>query len=90
MNVETEITPPDTEEDGEGDDRSTRITCHVIGSDEVSYDAAVQLFADSANDPKLFADGLLNVALAVAALRGSDYSWAVMARFAAYDGMAPR
>ncbi len=25
MNVETEITPPDTDEDGDGDDRSTRI-----------------------------------------------------------------
>lgn len=87
MNVETEITPPEADEDGDGDDRSTRISCHVIGSDDVSYDAAVQLFADNADDPTRLADALLNAALAVAALRGSDFSWAVMQRFAAYDGM---
>lgn len=87
MNVETEITPPEVEEDGDGDDRSARIACHFIGSDDVSYDAAVQLFGDNADDPARFADALLNAALAVAALRGSDYSWAVIQRFAAYDGM---
>lgn len=37
MNIETEITPPEVDEEGDGDDRSARIACHVIGSDEVSY-----------------------------------------------------
>lgn len=87
MNVETEITPPETDEDGDGDGRSTRIACHVVGPDDVMYEASVQLLAGNADNAKEFADGLLNAALAVAALRGSDYAWAVIQRFAAYDGM---
>ena len=86
--VETTVTPPDIDEDGDGGDTpSVRLGAHLIEVDDVSYDAAVQFFGDDATDPARFADALLNIALALASMRGPDYAWAVMQRFAAYDGM---
>lgn len=86
MNVETEITPPDVEGGGDEDRPSARLACLLIGTDDVSYDAAIQLHGDAANDPEKIADALLGAALALGQLRGPDVGWAVMQRFAAYDG----
>ncbi len=86
--IEIDISPPDAQEDEDGDDRSSRLSVHFIDIDEVSYDAAVQLFGDSSQDPEQFAASLLNIALTIASMRGPEFSWAVMQRFAAYDGMS--
>lgn len=83
--VETSITPPDADEDEGGDSQSWRLGIHYIGVDEVSYDAAVQRFTP--DQPHEFADAMLNAALALAQMRGSDFALAVMQKFAAYDGM---
>lgn len=87
MNVETEITPPDIDEDDDGDMISGRLSLHWLDVGEADHNAAVQFFGDSATDPQKFADALLQASLALASLVGSDHSWAVMQRFAAYDGM---
>lgn len=86
--VETDVTPPDVNTDEDGDDLpSARLSVNYLAVDDVHYDAGVQLFGESATDPERFADAMLGAALALAALCGSDHSWAVMQRFAAYDGM---
>jgi hypothetical protein len=85
--VETEIEPPPPIEDGDEGSISGRLAVHWIAPDDASYDAAVQLFGDAANDPRLFADAVLRSALALASLVGPEHSWAVMERLAAYDGM---
>ncbi len=86
--IETDITPPDVAEDEGGDDRHARLGVHFIDINEVSYDAAVSLFLDNSQDAEQFADSLLNIALAIASMRGPEFNWAVMQRFAAYDGMS--
>lgn len=83
--VETTVTPPDLDEDDGGDSESWRLSVNFLGVDEVHYDAAVQRF--TTEQPDEFADALLNVALALAQMRGPDFAWAVMQKFAAYDGM---
>ena len=88
--VETEIGVPVCRHDDGDDEVDTRVICHVLGPDDVSYDAAMQLFGDDATSPEAFADAVLRTALAVAALRGSAYSWATQQRLAAYDGMPPK
>jgi len=90
LNVETEIVPPGTDEDGDGDIRSGRLSVGWLAVDDAAHDAAVQLFGDAAADPERFADALLRAALALASLVGPDHSWAVQHRLAAYDGTAPR
>ncbi len=85
MNVETGITPPDVEADEDGDDNSSRISLSLLDVDDVHYDTAVQFFGQL--EPDRFADALLNMALALASMRGPDFHWAVMQRFAAYDGL---
>ena len=87
MNIDTEVIPPDADEDGDGGERSARLSASLITPDGVMYDAAVQFFGVSSDDPREFADALLNVSLALASMRGSEFSWAVMQRLAAYDGM---
>lgn len=87
MNVETEITPPDTDEDDGGHLPSARLSVNFLDVDGVHHDAGVQFFGEDTTDPEKFAEALLRTALAVASLRGSDYSWAAFQRFAAYDGM---
>lgn len=84
--VETSITPPEVDDDGDGDDNTWRLSVNYLGCDEVHYDAAVQRFSD--DNPDDFADALLNVSLVLASMRGPDYAWAVMQKFAAYDGMS--
>ena len=86
--VDTEITPPDADEDGGGDLQSGRLSVSWMDIDDVAYDAAVQLFGSNAADPQAFAEALLKAGLALAALRGPEHAWAVMQRFAAYDGMS--
>jgi hypothetical protein len=85
VNVETDITPPDVEPDEDGDDKSSRLSLSLLDLDDVHYDTGVQFFGDL--EPDRFAEALLNMALALASMRGPDYSWAVMQRFAAYDGL---
>lgn len=86
--VETHVEPPACDHDHEhgGGGVSSRLTVGLIAADDVSYDASVQLFDDAAADPEAFADALLRAALAVAQLAGTDYAWAVVQRFAGYDG----
>lgn len=85
--VETEIVPPEPVEDEDDRSISGRLAVHWIAPDDASYDAAVQLFNDAANDPERFADAVLRSALALAALVGPEHSWAVMQKLASYDGM---
>lgn len=87
--VETQVTPPEVDnvDDGDGDLPSSRISVTHLDVNDVHYDAGVQLFGTDADDPEKFADALLGAALAVAALKGSDYTWSAMQRFAAYDGI---
>lgn len=86
--VETEVHPPEPAQDDDGgDSTSGRLAVHWIAPDDASYDAAVQLFGDAADDPNLFADAVLRSALALASLVGPEHSWAVMQKLAAYDGM---
>ncbi len=85
MNVETDITPPDVEPDEDGEYTSSRLSLSLLDVDEVHYDTAVQFFGGL--DPDRFAEAVLNMALALASMRGPDFSWAVMQRFAAYDGL---
>ena len=88
MKIETEIVPPDTDEDGQDDDQpSVSISCHLSSTDDVGYSTSVHLYGARSNDPQQFADGLLGTALALAALRGPDFSWAVIQWFNAYDGL---
>lgn len=89
--VETRTTPPEPELDEDGDDTPTgRLSVSWTGVDDAHYDAAVQLFGDPASDPDRFAAALLDAALALASLRGSAYSWAVMQTLSGYDGLAAR
>jgi hypothetical protein len=85
VNVETDITPPDVEPDDDGDERSSRLSLSLLDVDDVHYDTAVQFFGHL--EPDRFAEALLNMALALASMRGPDFQWAVMQRFAAYDGL---
>lgn len=87
--VETHVQPPECDHDHEGGGVSSRLTVGLIAADDVSYDAAVQLFDNDATDPDRFADALLRAALALAQLAGPDHAWAAMQRFAGYDG-SPR
>lgn len=89
--IDTAIIPPDVvDDDTDQDEGSTRIGCHVITTDDVSYDAGVQLFGERAEDPGEFANALLAAALALAAMLGPEFAWAAMQRFATYDGVLPR
>jgi hypothetical protein len=90
VNIETEISPPDVDHDYDEDRPSARIACILVGTDDVSYDAAIQLFGESAEDPEDIANALLGAALALGQLRGPDVGWAVMQRFASYDGVMTR
>lgn len=89
LDVETEITPPEVDEDGDDDTPSARLGCSWISTSEVHYGADVQFFGDNCEDPMKFADALLRTALALANLRGPDHAWETMRRFTAYDGGAP-
>lgn len=86
--VEAEVTPPP--ETGQsaiaGEDRSARLSVGWLAFDDVHYDAGVQ-FVDNP-DPEQFAEALLSCALALAAHRGADYSWAAMRRFSTYGASA--
>ncbi len=88
--VETEITPPEPDIDEDGDTPSGRLSVSWSDVDDAYYDAAVQLFGDPASDPERFADALLDAVLALASLRGSAYSWAVVQSLSRYDGLAAR
>lgn len=89
MDVETEVHPPQPDQDGDEHLPSARLSVSVVHVDDAHYDAAVQLFGDEANDPTRFAAALLQAALALGALLGSDYHWAVMHSLVAYDGTVP-
>jgi hypothetical protein len=84
--VETSVEPPVCDHHGDGGEGSARLTVNLLGADDVSYDAAVQLYGEAALDPERFADALLRAALAVAHLAGPDHAWAAARRFASYDG----
>ena len=90
MDVETATYPPVTDEGDEEDIPSARLAVSLVHVDDAHYSAAVQLFGDDANDPERFASALLQISLALGALLGLDYQWAVTQRFAAYDGTTGR
>lgn len=87
--VETRVEPPAPDEDDDGDSRATRLSVHIIGADNTSREASVQLFDDAAEDPERIAEALLGASLALAHLCGPETSWAVMQRFSQYQGGAP-
>lgn len=87
LDVETEITPPEVDEETDGDDSpSARLGVSWISTSEVHYGADTQFFGDDCEDPAKFADALLRTALALANLRGPDHAWETMRRFTTYDG----
>lgn len=82
--VETEVTPPSTDDDGDGYLPSARLSVSYLSVDETHYDAGVQLFGGDCDDVERFAEALLSAALALAHLRGPDAAWAAMQRFTRY------
>lgn len=86
LDLDTQTTPPDTDQNGDEPDGSARLCVSWIGVDDQSTDAAVQLFGDPAADPEAFADAVLRAALGLPTAIGPDHAWALTARLAAYDG----
>lgn len=86
IDIETEITPPEVDEDDGDDIQSARLNVGWISTDDVHYGADTQFFGDDCEDPAKFADALLRTALALANLLGPDHAWEAMRRFTTYDG----
>lgn len=86
MKIETQVTPPDQDDDGDDDIRSTRVTVTVLDADDAAHEAAVQLFHDGPADPERIALALERTVLATARLLSPDVGWALTRRLAAYDG----
>ena len=71
MRAETEVTPPEFDEDEDGDSPSTRISMDVLDVGDVHRQAAIQLLDVDAEDPERNAEAIVAVALA-AACKNSD------------------
>lgn len=86
MNVETEVVPPEPVEDEEDDFPSVRVAVSVIGTGDVHYEAAAQLFRGEAESIESVAEALVKVMLGVASVHSPDLSWALRRRLVGYDG----
>lgn len=84
--IETQVSPPEPDQSEEGFEPSARLSVSFLSVGDVHHDASLQLFGADCEDPDKLANALLGAALALAHLRGPDFAWAVMRRFAAYDG----
>lgn len=85
IDVKTEITPPETADD-DGPSRSLRVSATIIDVDDISYDAAVQVFDDDCANPDMIALALVRIAMALGMLYSADVSWAVQQRVNTDDG----
>lgn len=86
MKIETQVTPPDQDDNGADDIRSTRVVVSILDADDAAHEAAVQLFHDGRPDPERIALALERTVLAAARLAGPDIGWALARRLTAYDG----
>ncbi len=86
LDVETEVTPPEVDEDEDDNRPSCRIGAHLIGADDYHYDAGAMLYDVDAVNPDAIAEGLLKVMLCLSRLHSSEVGWALQQRLIDYDG----